>query len=171
MSHIAQIEIEVKDLQCLVRAAQALGLEYAPDQTTYRWYGRLVGHGHVFPQGFTREDAGQCDSGVLRLARDREVPHDAQFYNPATGEWTAQGMQDLPYEIGVCRRRDGVDGYLLQWDAWGGGFGLAEKIGHDAGLLMQQYAKEVVLQEALAQGLNVQEVQTLANGDLELVLG
>jgi hypothetical protein len=147
MSHIAEIAIDVKDLECLRRAADRLGLEYDATATTYRWYGRLAGSGHTFPAGFTRADVGQCDAGVLRV----------------------RGACPNTYEIGVCRRRDGRPGYLLQWDAWMGGYGLQDVVGANACRLTQEYAAQVVRKQARLQGMTVRET-TLADGSRRLVL-
>ncbi len=43
MSHVATIEIQIKDLAALKQAAKDLGLEFRENQKTYRWYGYSVG--------------------------------------------------------------------------------------------------------------------------------
>lgn len=130
MSHVAQIEIEVRDLEALKSACQRLGLEFVAGQRSYRWYGRHVGD-YPLPPGFSREDLGKCDH-VIR------VPGNAQAY-----------------EIGVVRRKDGRSGWVLLWDFWGGGFGLQEKVGEGAGRLKQAYALEAAKKAALRAGHRV----------------
>lgn len=43
MSHIATIELVVKDLVALRAACETLGLELCENRTRYHWYGRAVG--------------------------------------------------------------------------------------------------------------------------------
>jgi len=43
MSHVATIELIVKDLDALELACKSLGLELVRDQHTYQWYGRHLG--------------------------------------------------------------------------------------------------------------------------------
>ena len=131
MSHVATIELEIKDLDALELATLDLGLELVRGQKHYKWYGRSVGD-YPLPVGFTAADLGKCDH-VLR------IPGDARAY-----------------EIGVCRRRDGKDGFVLQWDFYAGGYGMAAKVGGDkAQALVQGYATQVAIKTARAQGFRV----------------
>lgn len=118
MSHVATIELEIKDLDSLAKAAKDLGLEFVEGQTTYKWFGRSVGY-YPLPAGFTGQDLGQC-SHALR------IPGNSQAY-----------------EIGVVKRRDGKPGYTLMWDFWHGGFGLEKQVGKNADRLKQAYAVQL----------------------------
>lgn len=40
MSHLAKIELEIKDIQILKKACKRLGLKFMSDQKNFRWYGR-----------------------------------------------------------------------------------------------------------------------------------
>jgi hypothetical protein len=42
MSHIATVEVQIKDLDCLAKAAERCGLEFKKDQKNFRWYGRWM---------------------------------------------------------------------------------------------------------------------------------
>lgn len=143
MSHISTIELEVRDLEALKRAAQALGLEFVAGQRTYRWYGRHIGD-YPLPQGFTKEDLGKCDHAIRIPGNDRA------------------------YEIGVVRRRDGRPGYVLLWDFWSGGFGLQEKVGENANRLKQAYACEAAKAAALRAGHRFVAQATRADGSVVL---
>jgi hypothetical protein len=134
MSHVVDLEIEVKDLECLAKAAQRLGLELVKDQKTFRWYMTHMGD-FPLPAGFTKEDMGHCDH-VMRIPGDNKA-----------------------YEIGVCKRRDGKQGFTLLWDFWQGGYGLQEKIGKDGGLLKQGYAAEVAKKQMLRAGYKFTETK------------
>lgn len=52
MSHIATVEVQIKDLEALAKACEELNLELVIGQTTYRWYGRAVGRPADARDGF-----------------------------------------------------------------------------------------------------------------------
>jgi hypothetical protein len=144
MSHVAKIEIEIKDLAALKAAAEKLGMEFVEGQTSYKWYGRSVGDTPL-PAGFSKYELGQC-AHALRIAG-----------NPAA------------YEIGVVKRKDGGAGFTLLWDSWNGGYGLTEKVGAKAEKLKQGYAVEVATRAARRQGFRV-TTTTRQDGKVELRL-
>jgi hypothetical protein len=143
MSHVATIDIEIKDLDCLAKAAQQLGLELVNGQKTYRWYGRSVGD-YPLPTGFTAEDLGKCEHAI-------RIP----------GNTAA-------YEIGVVARRDGKPGYTLQWDFYCGGYGMEKIVGQNASKLRQEYAAQVATKHMQRQGYRVTR-SIDAKGNLQLV--
>jgi len=63
MSHIAKIELEVKDLQALKTACNEAGYEFVENQTTYKWYGRWVGDAPL-PDGVDIDQLGTCDHAI-----------------------------------------------------------------------------------------------------------
>jgi len=130
MSHVATIDLEIKDLGCLERAAKALGMEFARDQKKYRWWGHSVGD-YPLPKGFAEGDLGKCEHAL-------SIPDNRQAY-----------------EVGVVPRRDGRPGYTLLWDFYGGGYGLQDKIGKDGNKLKQEYAVQVAMKHARLQGYTV----------------
>lgn len=144
MSHVATVEIEVKDLLALDDACKRLGLELVKGQETYRWFGEYVG-GHPLPDGFTAENLGVCDHAI-RLPDNPDA-----------------------YEIGVVRNRSGKAGYSLLWDFWEGGFGLEDIVGEDCSKLKQAYAACAATRQAIVSGFRVQE-QTQEDGSIRLVL-
>jgi hypothetical protein len=146
MSHVAQIELEIRNLDALAAACQQLGLELVREQVSYRWYGRSYGD-YPLPAGFTVEDLGNCEHAI-------RIP----------GEPRA-------YEIGVVRRRDGKPGYALLWDFYNGGYGLTEKVGQKAEKLKQAYAVQTTLLTAKRLGHTVLGQQQQADGSVVLRLG
>jgi uncharacterized protein DUF1257 len=142
MSHVATIDIEIRDLDALQEACGRVGLELVRDQKTYRWYGVHAGD-YPVPAGFAVEDLGQCEHAV-------RIPGDAGAY-----------------EIGVVKRRDGRPGYTLIWDFWCGGWGIEAKAGRDCNKLRQAYALVVAKRAALKQGFSVSE-QRVADGSYVL---
>lgn len=91
MSHVAKIEIAIKDLDTLKAACRQLGLEFIADQKAFKWYGRHIGD-YPLPEGFTTADMGRCDHAV-------RVP-------------------GARYEIGVVHRNGR---YHLLWDFYSDG--------------------------------------------------
>lgn len=154
MSHIAQVEIEVTNLDDLQQACQRLGLELVRGQQTYRWFGQSVGDSPL-PDGFAVEDLGRCDHAIrVSAAKASEL---SEIY----------GGQ-LPYEIGVVRRRDGKPGYVLFWDFWCQGLGLESVVGAGCGRLRQAYGICAARRTAVAQGFSVSE-RSLPNGSVQLI--
>ena len=66
MSHIAKIELEIRDLSVLKAACRRLPCTFVENRKSYRWYGRVVGT-YPLPEGITEQDLGRCDH-VLRVA-------------------------------------------------------------------------------------------------------
>jgi len=91
MSHLAKIELEIKDLAALRAAVQNLGYEFRENQQTYAWYGSWVGDSPL-PDGVLKEELGNCSHAI-------RVP-------------------GCSYEIGVVQKGPH---YILLWDYWHAG--------------------------------------------------
>jgi hypothetical protein len=91
MSHVSQIELEIRSLDILKEACKRMGLTFKENQKTFRWFGRYMGD-YPLPEGMTPNDLGKCDHAI-------EVP-------------------GCDYDIGVVKR-DGQ--YRLFWDFWSTG--------------------------------------------------
>ena len=134
MSHVAIVQVEIKDLGALKAACADLGLSFMEDQKTYAWFGRSVGD-YPLPDGFSERDLGHCEHAIS--LGDGRHPH--------------------AYEIGVVPRRDGKPGWTLLWDFFMGGYGLEEVIGDGTKNLIDRYAVNVVKWQALKLGYACQE--------------
>ena len=88
MSHIAKIELEIKDLRSLQEACKRLGFEFRTNQKTYLWFGRWVGDS-ILPEGISEDQLGKCDHAI-------KVP-------------------GALYEVGVVRKGKS---YILLYDEW-----------------------------------------------------
>ncbi len=142
MSHVAKIELEVRDLEALKEAARRLGLEFREGQKTYRWWGTHLA-GYPIPQGFTAEDLGRCDHALR-----------------------APGREDA-FEVGVAFR-DGR--YHLLWDFYGTrGAPMQKAIGPNGGKLRQAYAIAEAKIAARKKGYSCVE-RTLPNGSVQLTV-
>lgn len=144
MSHVADMEIPILDLDILDRCLTHVGARLVRNVDRYKWYGTHVGD-YPLPAGFKQEDLGKCDH-VIRL-------------NNATSE---------TYEIGVVRRRDGQPGYQLLWDFWKGGYGLQEAIGENGEFLRQSYEMEAVKDALLGDGMRFDTMQKDEEGNILL---
>jgi hypothetical protein len=148
MSHVATVDLEVKDLDALAEACNAIGLELVRGQQTYEWYGTHVGD-YPVPAGFVKEDLGKCDHAI-------RIPGDHS------------DKDHKPYEIGVFGRRDGRPGYTLMWDFWAGGRGLQKLAGNDCCNVKREYAYVVAKRQAMAQGFTVQSTRN-ADGSIKMI--
>lgn len=153
MSHVASIELEVRDLDSLSAACESLGLELCRGQKTYNWYGRSVGNTKL-PEGFTAEELGKCQHAI-RIKGTKAV---------------GSCDRSMPYEIGLMPRRDGKSGYVLLWDTYMGGRGIVEKVGGvKAERLLQGYAVETAVRIAKRQGFRIVKRHVRSDGSVELV--
>lgn len=136
MSHVVKIATKFSSIPALLEAAEKCGLQKL-DKNTFNWYGRHVGD-YPLPQGFTASDMGKCDQFAL-------------------------GLKDAPnaYEIGVCKARDGSDGYELLFDFWAGGYGLEEAIGEGGMTLCEEYGAAYAKQQLMEQGYIVTEEEVV----------
>ena len=88
MSHIAKIEIEIRDLEALKEACKRLGFNFKTNQKYYAWYGIKVGN-DLLPEGLTENDLGKCTHAI-------QIP-------------------SASFEIGVVEKDNS---YQLMWDSW-----------------------------------------------------
>lgn len=140
MSHVATVQVEIRDLAALEAAAQRCGLEFVRGQRTYEWYGRHMGD-YPVPEGMTINDLGKCDHAL-------RIPD-----------------QPGSYEVGVRALPDGR--FVLAWDFID--HGLAKRMGGErADKFRQAYATEVALRKARAMGFAVTE-NVKADGTINLV--
>lgn len=144
MSHISEVQCEIKDLDALGLALAPLGLELMRDQTSYRWFGRYVGDTDL-PPGVKEEDLGKCSHAI------RVKPH--------------AGLSSKPYEIGLVKQENGS--YRLAYDFWKGGYGLEACAGAGCQKVVQGYAVEVSKKHLRKAGYQP-VCTTLANGEVQI---
>lgn len=152
MSHIAQISLEIRDLDALADACESLGLELVRDQKVYNWYGRSVGD-TALPAGFSKEEMGKCEHAIRIKGTKLNGKIDSR----------------MPYEIGIATRRDGKAGFTLLWDTYQGGHGLVDKVGGEkCDKLKQEYAVEVATRVAKRQGFRVIKRELRTDGSIAI---
>ena len=147
MSHVATIDIEIKDLAALRAACAEVGLEFREGQKDFRWYGKWVGDYNgqdaAYRAGLDPKDYGKCDHAI-------GVP-----------------KNEKAYEIGVVRQANGT--YKLAWDFWQGGHGLEKVAGPKCSKLVQSYTKHVGMNTLAKQGYAFAGTKTLKDGTVEHV--
>ncbi len=135
MSHVAKVELEIKDLESLAKACSALGLEFVANQESFKWYGRWVNDysaaDAAYRNGIDVKDYGKCQHAI-RVAGNARA-----------------------YEVGVVRAADGK--WSLVYDNWQGGSGLEAVAGKGLGKLKQQYGAEVAKKVMVRKGFAVSE--------------
>ena len=93
MSHVATVELEVRDLDALAEAAKRCGLELVRDQKTYRWYGgqqNPCDHTIRIPDAREGKRLGAYEVGVIRRTDGR--PGYVLEYDPWAG---GKGLEEL----------------------------------------------------------------------------
>ena len=129
MSHISKVKVYVRDLAVFAEACRELGVQLVEGQKTFKTYnGKL----------------GECDHAVVVPAKSRA------------------------YEIGLVRGRVAESGgfvadregdcFELNFDEWGGGNGMVNRVGYGCGELLQAYSGKKI--EATAKKNNYELTKT-----------
>lgn len=154
MSHVAAVDLVIKDLGALKVAAERLGFELREGQTTHQWYGRFMNDWSVeraaVTQGYDTSKFGTC----LHALR-------------AKGVTQSQVDQREAYEIGVVARRDGKPGFELLYDVYGVGREIEKLAGVGLTKLKDYYGAAVATKDLKRQGYRVVE-QIAADGSITI---
>lgn len=132
MSHVADVDIKIRDLEAAAKAAQMLGGELMRDQKTHRWYGRFMNDWSSQRAAVNRRDPktfGKCDHAIR--------------------------FPGVDYEIGLVREEDGS--FTAVYDEWGPGAKIKEICGgQDLPKLKNEYAAAVTTRTLMRRGFRVQ---------------
>jgi hypothetical protein len=147
ISHVASVELEIKDFECLKAACKTLGLIFHEGKKNYKWYGRWMndynGTDAAFKQGFNPKTYGKDAEHVISVANNTNAYEIGVVKNPTTGK------------------------YHLVYDFWCQGNGLEKVVGKSCDNLCKQYAKEVAVKQVKRLGYTAQ-VTTNASGEIEI---
>jgi hypothetical protein len=150
MSHVADVDLEIKDLDSLAKAADDLGFELVRGKKNFKWYGRFMNDWNnaeraAALKGFDPSKFGECDH-VLRI----------------------KGAPEGQYEIGLVKHPSGKAGWVPLYDAYGVGRNLETKCG-GVGLpkLKQEYSKQVSQKTVKRMGYRV-NIFTLPDGRIQV---
>jgi hypothetical protein len=114
VSHVADVDIKIRDLDAAATAAKACGGELVIGQTTHRWFGQFMN-----------------DWNAQEAAANRRDP---KTFGTCTHAITFPGID---YEIGLCHEADGS--YTPVYDSWGSGQQIANRCG---GLSLPKFKDE-----------------------------
>jgi hypothetical protein len=144
MSHVVNIQLEIKDLEALEAACKALGLTYDRTANKWRWYGKWMndysGKDAAYKHGIEPSRYGTADAGVIRV--------------PGTS-----------YDVGVYKTKDG---YALIYDNWQSGGGIEKVLGVGTPDLNKQYGAQVALKRLKKMGWRATAKETRVNGRLDV---
>ncbi len=162
LSHVTSIkDVEIKDLDCLRRACDRLGLEFREGKKTFNWYGQWVNDYNAadaaYKNGVSVKDYGKCDHAI----------------GVKGSPWLNSPDANQPYEIGLIENKEKPGVWTLAYDFYAGGHGLVAKVGEGCKDLIKWYSVEVARKEAqvfVAQGWNMDEVYNKATGKVQIKL-
>ena len=145
MSHVANVEVEVQDLDVLKRACDTLGLEFREGQKTWKWYGKFMNDYHgkdaAITQGFDPKQFGKGEHAIRVPGSD--------------------------YEIGVIKNKTG-NGYHLMFDFYGSGRNIVKQLGGTSlPKLKAEYSATVSARQLRRKGFRVTRT-VLTNGSIKL---
>jgi hypothetical protein len=146
ISHVAKVDLEIADLDVLAEAAIAMGGEYLPNETKWRWYGSwqndYAAKDAAYLNGIPATRYGTSDAGIIRL-------------NGAS------------WDIGVYKV-PGQDGkFTLVYDNYGEGHGIEKACGKNLVGLKTRYGAVAATRQLKKQGFAVRE--ETVNNRLRLV--
>jgi hypothetical protein len=146
MSHIADVRMEIKDLDALRSAVEELGGKLMMHQKTHRWYGKFLNDWQSDRAAVNRRDAstfGTCDHAIK--------------------------FAGINYEIGVVKNGESFE---LIYDTFGSGGShdgnkLEELLGVGLPKLKQGYGVEVTKRQLSRQGYRVTTISN-PNGSISV---
>lgn len=145
MSHVAKIDIEIKDLEALKAACKRLGFTFNEGVKAFRWYGQFVDDTQI-PDGMfdeaTTAQLRAMSSEERKRVMTREFPK-------CEHEIRVPGCN---YSVGVVRKSNGA--FQLRYDYYE--HAIVQKLGgRTAPVIVQAYAIEKARREALKLGYRV----------------
>ena len=162
MSHIATVEVHIRDIAALDRACQRLGLELRRNQTTYKWWGNTGPRENL--------NVEQLTAAIRTFDKDFARPDFLSAEDWRAGRCChAIGLPGSEHglEIGVTRSADG-QGFTLLGDLMMLSSDLLAKVGGaKCGKLTQAYSLEVSKRTMQLKGFQVSE--RVVNGNLQLI--
>lgn len=146
MSHLANVELTVTDLDALQHAvAQTDGLTWCEGQQSYKWYGRWMDDFHgtnaAVDNGFDASTFGKSEHAIK--------------------------VDGSEYEIGVVKNPTG-NGYRLLYDNYASGRKIAERYGTGLETIKNSYAERVAVRQLQRKGYRV-STRVNAKGQRQVV--
>ena len=108
-----------------------------------------------------------CQECGVELRRDRETFKNYGGRNSPCEMAVVLPGNERAFELGLVRSADGK-GYTIQMDNWQKGYGMNDRVGHDACTLRQLYGVHAAMAAAKKQGMSVAR-QQLADGSIRVI--
>ena len=164
MSHVASIDIVVKDEAALAQAAQRLGGEMLCGQPP-RWFGHWVDDSPL-PDGIFAPELTE----ILRADRSNagSLARKKAMNDAVRGAEYIIRLPGQDWDVAVVRRWDGAFALVFDWYGSAGAKLQTALGGRGAGLLKQAYGAELAKRKARLQGYRVHETLQ-ADGTICLV--
>ena len=108
MSHISKIELEVKDIAVLKKACKKLGLKFAQNQETFKWYGRDSSCNHAI-----KVPGAEYEIGVVRKYGRHELNCDFYDRNIENAIGLQGGLLKQAYAVAKTRAEAHRKGYSV----------------------------------------------------------
>lgn len=144
MSHVADVDIKIRDLNAFGAAVKALGGTWDREAKKIQWYGRFL------------NDWNSSRAAVNRIDSKRFGTTDA-------GSVSFPGCS---YTLGLLKNEDGS--YTPYYDTYGQGNGLTKVLGGmDCKALKDEYGVDVATRMAARKGFRVTRTKG-ANGEIVL---
>jgi hypothetical protein len=136
ISHVADVDVKVTDLNAFKTAVEALGGEYLPNETKIRWYGTFLNDWNSQAAAVNRIDPkrfGTTDAGIARF-------------------------KGCAYDVGLLKNADGS--YTPYFDSYGGGGHALQQVlgGLACTKLKDEYAAAVATRMLARKGFRVSRV-------------
>ncbi len=163
MSHIATVEVQIRDLDALDRACQRLGLELRRGQTTFKWWGNVGPRADMSVEQLTAAIRKYDKSFERPTIQSPEDWKSGRCLHSITMPGSEHG-----FEIGLIRSSDG-HGFTLIGDLNMLSHDFSKVVGGSTcSKLVQTYSLEVARRQMQLKGFRVQEL-VRPNGQIQLV--
>jgi hypothetical protein len=157
MSHVAKIDIEIKDLEALKAACKRLGFTFNEGVKKFRWFGRFVDDTRIPDGMFDEEETAR----LRKMSSEERRRIMTERFPQCEHEISVPGCS---YSVGVVKKGNG---YQLRYDYYESAI-VSALGGQSAPLIVQAYAIEKARREALKLGYRVLGEQKNAQGAVTL---
>lgn len=137
MSHVADVDLKITDLDACEAACDALGLELVRGAKSYKWYGQWV------------NDYNDSERAAAMKG------HDPRLFGQCVHKIRVKGAHSDTYEVGLVPRLDGGPGFDAVYDNWQGGYGLERVAGDGLAKLKQEYGAQVATRHLMSMGYQI----------------
>ena len=159
MSHVALVDVIIKDLGALEKVCPDLNLELIRDKQRYKWYGEWVNDYHksdaAYLLGLDPKEYGKCDHVIKVPGTSYEIG-----LVPVSKLKNKDGSLKYP----------GQKGWKLVYDFYGPGREIKSKYGQKLEKIVQAYGVKAAQRWAMKQGKTATKTVDKKTGIVNLVI-